>query len=110
MTEKKPALADALRIAAQPKPAAAYVPPSRRGRKVFPLYLDLSLWRRFKLAALERDVSMQALAVEAIEKMLAEHVAKATRRAVKAVASAEPRRQAATPGGPLRAREPVDEK
>ena len=66
----KPTLADIARRAATPRPSRADVPPSRRDRKVFPLYLTPETWRRFKLAAVERDMSMQALAIEALEEKL----------------------------------------
>jgi len=66
----KRTLADVARRAAATPPARADVPPSRRDRKVFPLYLTPEIWRRFKLAAVTRDVSMQALAIEALEEKL----------------------------------------
>lgn len=66
----KPTLLDVARRAAAPKPARADVPPSRRDRKVFPLYLTPEVWRRFKLAAVERETSMQAFAIEALEEKL----------------------------------------
>ena len=45
-------------------------PPSRRGKAVFPLYLEPDLHQRFRIAAADRGVSMQAAALEALERWL----------------------------------------
>ncbi len=66
----KRSLADGMRTAAAPQAVRADVPPSRRGRKTFPLYLDPELWKRCKLAALQRETSMQTWAIEALAEKL----------------------------------------
>lgn len=67
----KRTLTEAMQNASSPGEARADVPPSRRGKRVFPVYLDDALWRRFKMAAIARDVSMQRLILEALEDKLA---------------------------------------
>ena len=60
MTKRTPTLA-----------ARADVPPDRRETKTFPVHLDVELWRRFRRAAFEREISMHALIIEALEEKLA---------------------------------------
>ena len=66
---KTPSMADAL-AAATVEDTPSNRPPSRRGKAVFPLYLDPDLHRRFRIAAARRGVSMQAGALEALERWL----------------------------------------
>ena len=70
MTNPNPTLLGAIQTAAGTKAARADVPPSRRGSKTFPVHLDIELWRRFKLAAFKREMSMHALIIEALEDKL----------------------------------------
>ena len=66
---KTPSMAEAL-AAATAEDTPSKRPPSRRGKAVFPLYLDPDLHRRFRIEAARRGVSMQASALEAIERWL----------------------------------------
>ena len=66
---KTPSMADAL-AAATVEDTDSKRPPSRRGKAVFPLYLDPDLHRRFRIEAARRGVSMQASALEALERWL----------------------------------------
>ena len=65
----KRTLADALQVAAEPKPAAKTIP-SRRGKRAWVTYLDPDTSRRLKAAAAMSDRSMQSLGVEAAELLI----------------------------------------
>ena len=66
---KTPSMAAAL-AAATTEDTSSKRPPSRRGKAVFPLYLDPDLHRRFRIEAARRGVSMQTGALEALEQWL----------------------------------------
>ena len=71
-------LADALKPRA-PTPAAdepqsqTYRPPSRRGRKLAPVYLDSAAHLQLRMLGLETSRSVQNLLIEAINDLFQKH-------------------------------------
>ena len=62
-------LADAARLATEPKTATP-VAPSRRGKKAMVLYVDPELSKRLKVLAAQNDTSVHALGLEALDLVL----------------------------------------
>jgi hypothetical protein len=48
-------------------------PPSRAGKRVLSIYLDLLAWKQIRQLALDNDTSTQALGEEAINLLFAKH-------------------------------------
>ncbi len=66
---KKATLADAMAAAVGPQ-TVAKIPPSRRGKRAWVVYLDPDTSRRLKAVGALNDRSLQSLGVEAADLMI----------------------------------------